>query len=375
VTIRLARPLLGEAEAAAVAEVLQSGRLIQGPRVAEFEARCADVIEVPHAVACSSGTTALHLALLALEADPRTKVVVPGFTFPATANAVLNAGLEPVLVDVDPTTYNFDPDDLRRVLDAIDGPAVFLPVHQFGLPSPLDEVGSLCRDRGVVVVEDAACALGGALTIDGERVEAGAMGDMGCFSFHPRKVITTGEGGLVSTADPVYDERLRLQRNHGLVRTEAGMEFALAGHNFRLTEMQAAIGLVQLGRLAHLMADRRRLADGYDARLADLRERGLELPRVPAGAVPSWQSYVVRVPEGVDRDALMRGLYEDGIECSVGAHALHTQPAYAALGGFRRPMPGADDCRRRALCLPVATGITDAELDRVVERLTARLWV
>ncbi len=373
--IRLARPLLDDTEVAAVAAVLQSGRLIQGPRVAEFEARCAATIGVPHAVACSSGTTALHLALLALEADPRARVIVPGFTFPATANAVLNAGLEPVLVDVDPSTYNFDPDDFAAVLDGIDGPAVFLPVHQFGLPSPLDAVGDLCRDRGVPVVEDAACALGAGLVIDGARREAGAIGELACFSFHPRKVITTGEGGLVSTSDPILDQRLRLQRNHGLVRTDAGMEFTLPGHNFRLTEIQAAIGLVQMDRLAHLMSDRLRLAEGYDARLVDLRARGLELPRIPEGAAPSWQSYVVRVPEGVDRDALMAGLYADGIECSVGAHALHTQPAYAHLAGFQRPMPGSDDCRRRALCLPVATGITDAELDRVVERLSARLGV
>lgn len=373
--IRLARPLLDDAEAQAVAEVLRSGRLIQGPKVAEFEAACARVIQVAHGVACTSGTTALHLALLALEADPRTKVIVPGFTFPATANAVISAGLDPVLVDVDPSTYNFDPLDFERVLASIDGPAVFLPVHQFGLPSPLDETGELCRSRGVRVVEDAACALGAALDIDGERVEAGAIGDLSCFSFHPRKVITTGEGGLVATNDPVLDERLRLLRNHGMVRTDKGMEFVLAGHNFRLTEFQAAIGLVQMGRLEHLMADRNRLADGYDARLAPLLERGLELPRIPKGAVPSWQSYVVRVPLDVDRDTLMAELYSDGIECSVGAHALHIQPAYRHLDAFHRPMPGADDARRRALCLPVATGITESEMDRVVECLTSRLRV
>jgi dTDP-4-amino-4,6-dideoxygalactose transaminase len=372
--IRLARPLLDDAEVEAVAAVLRSGRLVQGPRVAEFEALLAAVIGVPHAVACTSGTTALHLALLALEPAPRTPVLVPAFTFPATASAVLNAGLEPILVDVDPSTYNFDPDDALGQLDAIDGPAIFLPVHQFGLPSALDLLMGPCRDRGVPVVEDAACALGASLSIDGETVATGAVGDLGCFSFHPRKVITTGEGGLVTTCDPELDKRLRLLRNHGMTRTPNGIVFDSVGHNFRLSEMQAAIGIVQMGRLEHLQNDRNRIARGYDERLQDLRERGLELPRVPDGVVPSWQSYVVRVPEDVDRDALLAQLRADGIECSVGAHSLQVQPAYRGLPGFARPMPGADDCRRRALCLPVATGLTESELDRVGEALRTRLW-
>ena len=373
--IRLARPVMDEAETRAVAEVLASGRLVQGPRVADFESALALEIGVQHAVACTSGTAALHLALLALELAPGTPVLVPGFTFPATANAVLNAGLEPVLVDVDPTTFNFDPDDFHERLDSIDGPVVWLPVHQFGLPSPLDVTAAACSERGVPVIEDAACALGSSLVIDGAPKNAGDIGDLGCFSFHPRKVITTGEGGLVTTSDPEMDSRLRLQRNHGMVRTAHGMEFLLPGHNFRLSEMQAALGLVQMTRLRALLDDRRRLADGYDARLEGLRDRGVELPRVPEGVTPSWQSYVVRVPRDVDRDELMGKLFADGIESSVGAHALHIQPAYAHLPGFQRDMPGSDDCRRRALCLPVATGLTDSELDRVADSLRAHLGV
>ena len=153
------------------------------------------------------------------------------------------------------------------------------------------------------------------------------------------------------------------------------MDFELPGHNFRLTEMQGAIGLVQMGRLAHLLADRKRLADGYDERLGGLRDRGLELPQVPPGVTPSWQSYVVQVPSDVDRDGLMTDLYAQGIQTSIGAHALHIQPAYRGMSGFERPMPGADTCRARALCLPVATGLSDGELDRVAEALGRCLGV
>ena len=367
--IRLAAPLLGPEEAQAVADVLDSGWLVQGARVAEFERLLADEVGVAHCVACSSGTAALQLALAALELPAGSTVAVPDLTFPATLNAVLLAGLEPVLLDVDPSTYNVCRDALERQL-ADAPPDVLLAVHQFGLPAPLDGLLARAAEAGTIVVEDAACALGSSLDLDGGPVAAGAIGAMGCFSFHPRKVITTGEGGAVTTDDDALAERLRLLRNHGMVRPPTGpARFVRPGWNFRLSELHAAVGAVQMGRLPSLLADRARIAAGYEHRLTPLVKRGLRLPRVPQGAHPNWQSYVVRVPEGVEQEAVAEGLLERGVQSTISAQALHTEPAFADLPAAQGAFPGAEDARRSGLSLPVATGLSEQDLDRVASAL------
>jgi perosamine synthetase len=368
--IRLAAPLLGPEEAAAAAEVLASGWLVQGSRVAEFEALLAEAVGVKHCVACSSGTAAIQMALAALELPAGARVALPDLTFPATINAVLLAGLEPVLLDVDPGTYNLRADEVEALL-ADAPPAVLLPVHQFGLPAPLAGLLDAAAAAGTVIVEDAACALGSSLDVNGRAVPAGAIGAMGCFSFHPRKVITTGEGGAVTTNDAALAERLRLLRNHGMVRPDDGpATFVRAGWNFRLSELHAAVGVVQMGRLPGLLEDRARIAAGYERRLRPMEGRGLSLPTVPPGATPNWQSYVVRVPEGVDQDAVAQGLVQRGVQCTISAQALHLEPAYRDLPAAQRALPGAEDARRRGLSLPVASGLTDEELDVVAEALS-----
>ncbi len=366
--IRLARPLLGPEEERAVAEVLASGWLVQGPRVAAFEEALAPWVGERPVVCCSSGTAALQLALGALDLAPGTAVAVPAYTFPATINAVLLAGLRPVPVDVDPSTYNLDPTDARRALVDLDGAPVLLAVHQFGLPAPLDEVA----DLEVTVVEDAACALGSCLELDGEQRSAGDVGALACFSFHPRKLITTGEGGAVTTRDPDLERRLRLLRNHGMgLDPEGARRFELPGWNLRMSELHAAVGVVQMGRLTGLLADRRRIATGYLERLSALD--GLELPRVPQAATPNWQSFVVRVPAGKGAAAVIPALREGGVQASIGAQALHLEPAYRDLPGFDRPLPGAEDAFGRGVALPMPPGLTDAEMDRVCEALAAAI--
>ena len=366
--IRLARPLLGPEEERAVAEVLASGWLVQGPRVAAFEQALGPLVGGREVVCCSSGTAALQLALGALELAPGTAVAVPTFTFPATINAVLLAGLRPVPVDVDATTFNLDPEDVRRVLTGPDAPPVLLAVHQFGLPAPLDELS----DLDPVVVEDAACALGSSLVVDGERRSAGDLGLLACFSFHPRKVITTGEGGAVTTRDAGLERRLRLLRNHGMgVDPEGARRFEVAGWNLRMSEIHAAVGVVQAGRLDELLADRRRIAEGYLARLATAP--GIELPRVPAAAGPNWQSFVVRVPVGRRAPEVIAALAAAGVQASIGAQALHLEPAYRDLPGFDRPLPGTEDAFARAVALPMPPGLSDADLDRVCEALNAAI--
>ena len=362
--IRLARPLLGPEEERAVADVLSSGWLVQGPRVAEFEGLLAPHVGGRAVVACSSGTAALQLALSALDLAPGAGVGLPTYTFPATINAVLLAGLRPVPIDVDPSTYNLDAEDARRVLTGPSAPDVLLAVHQFGLPAPLDELA----DLDVVVVEDAACALGSALLLDGGLRAAGDVGLLGCFSFHPRKVITTCEGGAVTCRDPALERRLRLLRNHGMGLDPEGVRrFELPGWNLRMSELHAAVGVVQAGRLEALLADRLRIARGYLARLADVP--GLELPRVPSSARPNWQSFVVRVPSGRRALSTIDALRDEGVQASIGAQALHREPAYRDLPGFDRPLPGSDDAFERAVALPMPPGLPDSDLDRVCDAL------
>jgi perosamine synthetase len=363
--IQLARPLLGPEETQAVADVLDSGWLVQGPRVADLERALAPRVGDRRVVCCSSGTAALQLALGALELPRGTPVALPGFTFPATINAILLAGLRPVPLDIDPSTFNLDPTDARRALTGPDAAPVLLAVHQFGLPAPLDELA----DLDVTVVEDAACALGASLELAGERRPAGDLGLLSCFSFHPRKVITTGEGGAVASRDADLDRRLRLLRNHGMgVDPEGARRFELPGWNLRMSEIHAAIGVVQVGRLDAMLADRRRIAEGYLERLS--ATPGLELPRVPKSATPNWQSFVVRVPADQAAVDVIEALREAGIQASIGAQALHLEPAYRNLPDFDRALPGCEDAFARAVALPMPPGLPDTDLDLVCDALT-----
>jgi perosamine synthetase len=351
-----------------VTEVLNSGWLVQGPRVKAFEDGLKDYTGTAHVAACSSGTAAIQLALAAIAQPEGTPVLLPTYTFPATINAVLLSGLTPVPVDIDPSTYNLCPEDTKRVLARWNGPRLLLAVHQFGLPAPIDEL----MGEEFLLIEDAACALGSSLQLDDDDlpVATGGIGLAGCFSFHPRKLITTGEGGVVTTNDPEFDARVRVLRNHGMSPNEdGGMDFVVPAGNLRLSEIHAAIGLIQIERIEALLSDRMHIADGYHARLAPLVERGLELPRVPDRANPNWQSFVIRVPQGRKATDVIAGLAERGIGANIGARCLHKEPAYASLPHFDRSFPGANDAFERAVALPVPAGLTEDEQDQVVAAL------
>ncbi|MCK6528589.1 DegT/DnrJ/EryC1/StrS family aminotransferase [Myxococcota bacterium] len=369
--IHLHRPTLGEEEARAIAEALESGQLVQGPRVRAFEAALEGLLGVPHAAAVSSGTAALHLAALALDLGPGDEVVVPDYTFPATAAAFARVGASPVLADVDPDTANVTPATVEAVLSP--RTRALVAVHQFGLPAPVEPLRALCDARGIAFVEDAACALGAEVAAPGGPRRCGTFGRLACFSFHPRKAITTAEGGLVTTADPALDARIRLLRNHGMTPGgPTGFVFVEAGLNYRLTEVQAAMGLVQLGRLGGILAARRRLSLGYRERLEALLP-DLGLPADPEGAPHTYQTFLVRLPPGVDRAGVMADLREAGVESSVGAHCLHRQPAYSRPDPGDAPFPGASSLGDRGLALPLHPGLGDADLDRVVSALAGAL--
>jgi dTDP-4-amino-4,6-dideoxygalactose transaminase len=330
-----------------VRAVLESGQLTMGPLVEAFEAELARACETGHAVAVSSGTAALHLAVLALGLEPGDEVLVPAYTFPATANVVALCGLKPVLVDVDPDTMNVDPARIEP------GPRTraILAVHLFGRPAPLEELPDL------PLVEDAAGALGAR-----RRGRAcGSFGVAGCLSFHPRKIVTTGEGGAITTGDDRVADLTRRLRNHGW-RSLADADMPEPGLNYRLSDVLCAVGLPQLRRLDELLAARTRVAAAYAERLRNLP---VGLPDADEGDVHGWQAYVIRVER---RDELLAALRADGIEAQIGTFALNRLGPYRDQG----PFPGADRAFERALALPFHTALTDAELDRVAEAV-ARL--
>src|SRR5262245_45113466 len=312
--IRLAWPDVGAEEAAAVSEVLASGLLTMGPKVTELEDELARACDVEQAIAVSSGTAALHLAVLALGLEPGDEVLVPAFTFPATANVVALAGLRPVLVDVDAVTMTVDPGQIRlgRRTKAI------IAVDLFGRPAPLEQLPDL------PTIEDAAGALGARR---GDR-SCGSLGDAGCLSFHPRKIVTTGEGGAIVTNSERIADAVRQMRHHGWKPPQYG-EMPIAGHNYRLSDILCAVGIPQVRRLEQLLSRRAEVAAGYAERLGGVE--GLVLPRADDGDRHGWQTYVVQLER---RDEALSALRVSGIEAQIGTYALHRLSAYSDQGPF-----------------------------------------
>ena len=348
--IRLARPDVGAEEAAAVADVLESGQLTMGPKVGELEASLARACSVEHAVAVSSGTAALHLAVLALELGAGDEVIVPAYTFPATANVVALSGARPVLVDVDPRTMNLDP---GRVYDAVTASTrAVLAVHLFGRPLDWEALQSAVPPE-LALIEDAAGALGARW----QGMPCGGLGLMGCLSFHPRKIVTTGEGGAVTTGSDELADAIRRMRHHG-IEPHGSFEIRRPGLNYRLSDIQCAVGIPQLRRLRELLERRRQVAEGYTERLAGL----LDTPAADEGDTHGWQAYVVQLER---RDEALAALRAQGIEAQIGTYALHLLEAYRDQGSF----PGALASAERALALPFHSQLDDSDLDRVVEAL------
>jgi perosamine synthetase len=348
--IRLARPDVGDAELAAVEEVVRSGQLTMGAKVEEFEAAIAAAVGTAHAAVVSSGTAALHVALLALEIGPGDEVIVPAYTFPATANAVELCGAKAVLVDVDPETFNVD---VAAVSAAVTPRTrAVMAVHLFGRPVEWEALQTAVPQE-VVLLEDAAGALGASY----RGTPCGALGVAGCLSFHPRKIVTTGEGGAITTDEAELDAAVRRLRHHGW-RTLGDMP--APGFNYRLPDLLCAIGVPQLARLEELLAARARVAGWYTERL----EHAVLTPSAAEGDRHGWQAYVVQLDR---RDDALAALRAQEIEAQIGTWALHRLGAYGSQG----PFPGADRAFERALALPFHSRLTDSDLDRVAEVLTS----
>ncbi|MDF9816951.1 DegT/DnrJ/EryC1/StrS family aminotransferase [Streptomyces sp. SPB162] len=360
-------PWLGEEEANAAAAAVLSGWVAQGPRVAEFERAFAERVGAEHAIAVSSCTAALHLALVALGLGPGDEVVVPSLSFIATANAVRYVGAEPVFADVEEATGNLT----VATVDAVrtGRTKAVLAVHQGGVPADVHALRSACADWDVALVEDAACAIGS--TVGGKSVGHGAL--LAAWSFHPRKVITTGEGGMLTTDDAQWAERLRRLREHGMNASAAQRHasskpilesYLEVGYNYRMTDIQAAVGLVQLGKLDEVVARRRALAARYEALLRDVP--GLSPVRDPAHGQGNFQSYWVLPAEDfpVGRDALLAALADAGVSARRGIMASHLEPAYE--GHPAAPLPVTERISRDSLILPLFHTMTEAQQDRVV---------
>lgn len=373
-TIPVARPYIGAEEEHAVVDVLRSGWITQGPRVAEFEQKFSAYVGCSHAVAVSSCTTALHLALVALGIGAGDEVICPSLSFIATANSIAYVGATPVFGDIDLATYNLDPDCIEALITP--RTKAILVVHQIGLPAEMNTLLQIARKHNLAVVEDAACAIGS--EYDGKRIGT-PLGTLACFSFHPRKVLTTGEGGMITTSDAALAERLRRLRQHAMSLSDVARHSARqvvtetydeVGFNFRMTDVQAAIGITQLSRLDGFLERRRHLAERYTAALQHLP--WMLTPTVPANCRHNYQSYMVRLigqPAG-HRDAIMQELLEKKISTRRAIMAIHRELPYHSPM-WDRSLPHTNLATDTGLILPLFHQMTESEQDYVIESLQA----
>lgn len=373
--IPITRPSVGAEELEAVRGPIESGWLVQGPRVEAFESAVSAYAGAAHAVATTSCSTALHACLVALGIGAGDEVLVPAFTFVATANVVEYVGARPVFVDIDLGTFNMAAECLSEL--ATSRTRAIIPVHLFGLAADMDAVMGFADERQLRVIEDAACAMGG---WHRDR-HAGTIGDAGCLSFHPRKSITTGEGGMVLTGSAELAKRLRALRDHGAtvsdrVRHEEGVfalpDYDMLGFNYRMTDLQGAIGVEQMKKLGWILDQKRALAKNYDEGLAGLT--WITTPSAPRGSVHGYQAYVVLIAEDapLSRNELAARLQREGVSTRQGTHAVHTLGYYRDKYGLKpESCPNATAAERRSLALPLFPGMTPAEQDHVIEAIVA----
>jgi perosamine synthetase len=393
--IPITKPIMGENEGQAAQRVILSGWTSQGPEVAAFEKEFAAYAGAPYACAVSSCTTALHLALLAIGVQPGDEVITVSHSYIATANSIRYCGAVPVFVDIEPDTFNIDP---LLIESAVTGRTrAILCVHQIGMPCDMRAICEIARRHSLLVVEDAACAIGSEIRWQGQWEKIGKpQGDIACFSFHPRKVISTGDGGMITTSNPEWDAKFRLFRQHGMsvpdtVRHGASRvifeDYPIVGFNYRMTDIQAAVGREQLKRLPEIVEKRRDLAARYKTLLADIP--GLGLPVEPDWARSTWQSFSVRLPEDSHQRQVMQSMLDAGIATRRGVMCSHREPAYpinswscagringgACSGENCQCLRHSEEAQDRTIILPLFPQMSFEQQDRVAESLQEALRV
>lgn len=376
--IPFAKPVLGEAEAEAARRAVLSGWVTQGPEVAAFEQAFASYAGSAHACAVANCTAALHLALLAAGVERGDEVVTVSHSFIATANAITYCGAQPVFVDIEPETFNMDPAMLWAAINP--RTQAILCVHQLGMPCNLQAILEIAHEHNLPVIEDAACATGSEIRMDGEWQRIGLPhGDIACFSFHPRKVITTGDGGMLTTADPDFAAQFRLLRMHGMDTTDLVRHasrqvlfesYPIIGYNYRMTDIQAAIGRVQMNRLPATIAKRRAMAATYTELLGAVP--GVRPPFEPAWARSNWQSYCIRLPDEVDQRGVMQTMLDHGIATRRGIMCVHREPSYRHLP-CPFPLTHSEEAQDRCIMLPLHEELGPDDQQRVVDTLRMAL--
>jgi len=360
--VPMSAPDITEEDVRAVAEVVRSGRLALGPKTEEFERLIAEYVGVRYAVAVSSGTTALHLIVKALGIGPGDEVLVPSFTFVSSVNVILYEGAIPIFVDIEPDTYNLDPEDLESKVTP--HAKAIMVVDVFGHPAEWDAISSIAKEHGLKVIDDSCEALGA----EYEGQKPGRFGDAAAFAFYPNKQMTTGEGGIIVTNNGEVARLCRSMRNQGRGEMGEWLEHERLGYNYRMTEMSAALGVSQLRRLETLLAKRERVARMYTERLTGLD--WVRPPAVQSHVRMSWFVYVVTLADGLHRDPVMKAMAKEGIPTRGYFSPVHLQPYIQGLLGTRGGMlPVTESVAKRTIALPFHGNMTEGQVETVVEVL------
>jgi len=367
--IAIAKPYLTEEEAQAAYDTILTGWITQGPRVAEFEEKFAAYVGSKYAVAVSNCTTALHLSMIVAGIGKDDEVICPSLSYIATANSITYVGAKPVFAEINPETYNLDLEDVeKRITQAT---KAILLVHQIGMPADIDRFKALCAKYNLKLIEDAACAAGSSY----KEQKIGSHSDLVCFSFHPRKVISTGDGGMITTSNDAHYNRLKLLRQHGMSisdRVRHGSDKVMfedhveIGYNYRLTDIQASVGIKQLEKLDFVMAERRKIAEQYHIAFSDLKN--VRLPIEEQGYVSNYQSYSIYLKESfpISRNELMQKMLDKGISTRRGIMTSHRETAYKNYQGDTN-LPVSENAADRSIIIPLYFPMLESDVQYVID--------